>query len=148
MMLTLIHSLRVRAYMQGTVRWKGGEDLEAENLRLKIENQKLVDQNNQQKSVNSEQNLEIQTLNQKISAHDTTIISYTTRIENLNIELKTTGEARIVLKNDNDFLHAKVLTLEEQLQETKQELHVTKQELEEANQVAVDLLEQIRDLES
>ena len=31
MMLTLIHSLRVRAYMRGTVRWKGGEDLEAEN---------------------------------------------------------------------------------------------------------------------
>ena len=31
MMLTLIHSLRVRAYMRGTVRWKGGEDLEVEN---------------------------------------------------------------------------------------------------------------------
>ena len=31
MMLTLIHSLRVRVYMRGTVRWKGGEDLEAEN---------------------------------------------------------------------------------------------------------------------
>ncbi len=31
MMLTLIHSLRVRAYMQGIVRWKGNEDLEAEN---------------------------------------------------------------------------------------------------------------------
>ena len=30
-MLTLFHSLRVRAYMRGTVRWKGGEDLEAEN---------------------------------------------------------------------------------------------------------------------
>ena len=31
MMLTLIHSLRVRAYMRGIVRWKGDEDLEAEN---------------------------------------------------------------------------------------------------------------------
>ena len=31
MMLTLIHSLLVRGYMRGTVRWKGGEDLEAEN---------------------------------------------------------------------------------------------------------------------
>jgi len=30
-MLTLIHSLRVRAYMRGIVRWKGDEDLEAEN---------------------------------------------------------------------------------------------------------------------
>lgn len=31
MMLTLIPSLPVRIYMRGIVRWKGGEDLEAEN---------------------------------------------------------------------------------------------------------------------
>ena len=31
MMLTLIHPVRVRAYMRGIVRWKGGEDLEGEN---------------------------------------------------------------------------------------------------------------------
>jgi putative redox protein len=31
MMLTLIHPLRVRASMKGIVRWKGDEDLEAEN---------------------------------------------------------------------------------------------------------------------
>ena len=31
MMLTLIHPVRVRAYMKGIVRWKGGEDLEGEN---------------------------------------------------------------------------------------------------------------------
>ncbi len=30
-MLTLIHPLRVRASMKGIVRWKGDEDLEAEN---------------------------------------------------------------------------------------------------------------------
>ena len=31
MMLTLIPSLRMRVYMRGVVRWKGGEDLEGEN---------------------------------------------------------------------------------------------------------------------
>ena len=96
----------------------------------------------------ADQKVEIQNLLSRITTHETTKLSINQKNDGLNHELKITGEARNVLKNDNDFLHAKVLSLEEQLHETKQELHETKLALDEANQVAVDLLEQIRDLES
>ena len=68
--------------------------------------------------------------------------------EELEAELKMTKDARNVLKNDNDFLHVKILNLEEELHQTKQELIETKQQLDEANQTIIDLLEQLRDLES
>lgn len=37
------------------------------------------------------------------------------KVGELETELKTTRDARNVLKNDNDFLHVKILNLEEEL---------------------------------
>lgn len=41
------------------------------------------------------------------------------RIESLTIELNTTGQAKNDVKNDNEDLHEKILTLEEELYESK-----------------------------
>lgn len=72
-------------------------------------------------------------LQASISQFEATIISLNLRIETLNIEISATGEARNVVKNDNEDLHEKILSLEEELYESKQ--------------TTVDLLEQLRDLE-
>lgn len=73
----------------------------------------MVDVNHQQKSQIADLQTENQTLFSRIAALETTNLSLNSKNDSLNIELKATSEARNVLKNDNDFLHAKVLSLEE-----------------------------------
>ena len=100
-------------------------------MKIKVQQMQIrIDQSTDENSDLKTENL---ALKAKISSLDASIVSLNLRIESLTIEISHTGDARNVAKNDNEDLHEKILSLEEELYESKQ--------------VTVDLLEQLRDLE-